>query len=169
MSRNWNSMLCPIYEKKLTANMEFFKTIKLNRSSDVVFEVLSLNGNYRVDLSRLSCSYNLWQIKGFPCSHVVASINSIGGSLYDYYHQLFLTCTLWLSYSQSIQPILMSIDDSEVPDNPAILSSDAKRPSGRPKKYRDENRGLSPKRKMKCSRCNLYENHNKSTCTVNND
>ena len=51
MSRSWNSMLCPTYEKKLTANMEFFKTIKLNRSIDVVFEVLSLDGNYRVDLS----------------------------------------------------------------------------------------------------------------------
>ena len=32
-----------------------------------------------------------------------------------------------------MQSILTSIDDNEVPDNPAILSPDAKRPLGRPK------------------------------------
>jgi len=51
MSRSWNSMLCPTYEKKLTANMESSKTMKLIRTSDVVFEVLSLDGNFFVDLS----------------------------------------------------------------------------------------------------------------------
>ena len=70
-------MLCPTFEKKLTANMEFFKTMKLIRSSDIVFEVLSLDENFRIDPSRLSCLRNLWHIEGFSCSHAVASISSI--------------------------------------------------------------------------------------------
>ena len=74
-------MLCPTYEKKL-ADMKSFITMKLIRLSDVVFDVHSLDQNFRVDLSRLSCSYNLWQIEGFLYSHVVASISSIGESLY---------------------------------------------------------------------------------------
>ena len=82
-------MLCPTYEKKLAVNIESFITMKLTRSSDVVLEVQSLDQNFRVDLSRLSCSYNLWQIAGFPCSHIVASISSIEGSLYDYCHHFF--------------------------------------------------------------------------------
>ena len=49
MSRNWNSMLCPTYEKKLAGNIESFRTMKLIRSTNVVFEVLSLDENFRVD------------------------------------------------------------------------------------------------------------------------
>ena len=59
MFRRRNSVLCLIFEKKLTANMESSKTMKLIRTSDVVFEMLSLDGNFFVDLSWLSCSYNL--------------------------------------------------------------------------------------------------------------
>ena len=45
-------------------------------------------------------------------SHVVAFINSIGRSLYEYFHQFFLASTFWLFYGQSIQLILMSTDDN---------------------------------------------------------
>jgi len=45
--------------------------------------------------------------------------------------------------------MLMSFDDNKVPDNSAILSANAKRLPGRPKKNRVQNRGASPKRKIK--------------------
>ena len=62
------------------------------------------------------------------------SLIALENFLYDYYHQLFLIFTFRLSYSQSMQSILMSIDDNEVPNNLAILSRDDKRPEGDPKK-----------------------------------
>jgi len=65
--------------------MKSFRIMKLMRSSNV-FEALSLDQNFRVNLSRLSYSCNIRQIEGFSCSYVVPSISSIGGSLYDYRH-----------------------------------------------------------------------------------
>ena len=86
----------------------------------------------------------------------------------NFYILAFLQSVYTAYFDESIQPILMSINDNEVRDNLAILLSDAKRPVERPKKNRVENMRSSPKRKMKCSRC-VYENHNKSICIVNMD
>ena len=107
--RSWNLIFCLTFEKKLAVNMESFRTMKLIRSSDIVFEVLSLDQNFRVDLSWLFCSCNLWQIQGFPCSYDVASISNIGESLYDYYNQFFLAFIFRLSYNWFMQSILTSL------------------------------------------------------------
>ena len=79
MSRSWNSVLCPTFEKKLAANMESCRIMKLIRSSNVLFKVLLKDKTFRVDISRISCSCNLWNIVAFPCSHTLACISSVEG------------------------------------------------------------------------------------------
>jgi len=39
MGRSWTTMLCPVMEKKLAANIRAFRTMSLMRSSDFVCEV----------------------------------------------------------------------------------------------------------------------------------
>jgi len=83
VSKSWNSMLCSTFEKKLASNMESSRIMKLIRLNEFVFEVLSLDQIFCVDGSRFSCSCNPRQIQGFSCFHIVASISSPRGSLYD--------------------------------------------------------------------------------------
>ena len=52
---------------------------------------------YPVDLSRNFCSYNLWHIKRFPCSHVVACISYTSSSFYDYCDLYFLSSTFLMT------------------------------------------------------------------------
>jgi len=39
-------MLCPTFEKRLAANMKSFRTMKMIRSSDVIFKVMLLDENF---------------------------------------------------------------------------------------------------------------------------
>ena len=64
----------------------------------------------------------------------MSCISSIGGTLYDYCDPHFVSSTFRASYNHSIQPILMSVYDYQVPEKAAVLPTEYKRGPGRRRK-----------------------------------
>jgi len=98
MPRGWNSMFCPIFEKKLAANIESCRTTKLIRSSNVLFKVLSETKLFVLTSHDFLVRAIFGPLRLF-CPHALAYISSVGRSIYDYYDQFLMASTFHLFYS----------------------------------------------------------------------
>ncbi|KAM1473496.1 hypothetical protein ACFX2I_029621 [Malus domestica] len=150
-AEKWNSYLCPEMENKLDKLLEVGRHWHISQSSEFVFEV-------RIDDSVM--------IKGFPCSHAVATIIHNGSIPYDYIEDYFTADYYKSSYSFLIelipdihQPLLDIVKDFVVK-----LPVTRKQP-GRPRVKRIKSNGVES-RPMKCGRCKNLGHHNKNTCSA---
>ncbi|XP_034197954.1 uncharacterized protein LOC117613457 [Prunus dulcis] len=82
-AEKWTTILCPKMETRLWENAEAGRTWAVRRSRCTVFEVFA-DYSVMVDLEQRTCSYRLWQIDGFPCTHAVSAILAKKDSVYDY-------------------------------------------------------------------------------------
>ncbi|KAF9621123.1 hypothetical protein IFM89_016617, partial [Coptis chinensis] len=98
-SKGWATILCPQMELKLTERIDKARSLDVIRSDDYVFQVISKNSEYRVDLISRYCTCNNWKIDGFPCIHAIASILCSGESVYGYIDIVFHTSSFYSCYS----------------------------------------------------------------------
>ncbi|KAI5335843.1 hypothetical protein L3X38_025977 [Prunus dulcis] len=162
-AEKWTTVLCPEMETRLCENVEAGRTWAVRRSNCTVFEVFA-DYSVMVDLEQRTCSCRLWQIDGFPCTHVVAAILAKRDSVYDYVECYYKTDFFRKAYESPIFPI---------PDVGKGLGSNGfaarvvlppitKGPAGRPPTKRIKVFGEF-KRPLKCSRCSVAR-HNRKTC-----
>ncbi|XP_024195884.1 uncharacterized protein LOC112199051 [Rosa chinensis] len=93
-------------------------------------------------------------------------------NVYEVRSKVFLCCGPWNSvmlvkcYDFPIYPISnVDMASSESASNDFILSSNAKRPPGRPRLKRFKSGGGCEKKLIHCGRCGKMGQHNKNTCT----
>ncbi|XP_044390830.1 uncharacterized protein [Triticum aestivum] len=71
-SEKWTGRLCPKIQKKLDKYIEWAKNCMVTEYGKGVFQVLSLNNTYVVDLNMNSCDCNRWELSAIPCHHAIA-------------------------------------------------------------------------------------------------
>ncbi|XP_012854412.1 PREDICTED: uncharacterized protein LOC105973918 [Erythranthe guttata] len=187
-ARGWTTMLCPKMEKILRTFVEDGRTWTIRKSNQFVFEVHS-DSHEIVDFFARMCTCRDWQLKGFPCCHVVVVLKNIPvGERYGYIDPLFYASNFRSTYSFSIYPFMVDFTKVEQPaigldfrstysfsiypfmvdftkvEQPAIGPPVCQTRRGRPKKKRIPSRGENIKKKIKCGRCNEIGHHNKKTC-----
>ncbi|XP_021802645.1 uncharacterized protein LOC110746717, partial [Prunus avium] len=91
-------------ETRLWENTEAGRTWAVRRSSCIVFEVFA-GYSVTVDLGQRTCSCRLWQIDGFPCTHVVVAILAKKDSVYDYVKCYYSSDFFRKVYESPIFPI----------------------------------------------------------------
>jgi zinc finger SWIM domain-containing protein 3 len=158
----WKNFLTKDTENKLEMSYNKTRTWNIRPSTEYLYEVNS-NPSVTVDLERRTCSCRWWQIDGLPCDHAVAVIQKTQHNLNSFVEPFFHTEMYRLSYSYPIFPI-PNIDKPETTSqNMLIRPPLCKKPPGRPANKRIPSRGEYTRR-MKCSRCGAFDNHNKRTC-----
>ncbi|KAH7854843.1 hypothetical protein Vadar_018320 [Vaccinium darrowii] len=136
----WVTPLCPEMDKRLGAAFNESKTWAVSESGDGVYEVHS-QPNATVHLSRRICSCQKWQLLGFPCSHAVVVISSLGKDHAPYVDPYLYTQTFQNLYSFSVQPIPTEWMPDQHVNEDFLLPPLCKRPPGRPKIRRIPSRG----------------------------
>ncbi|XBH97076.1 hypothetical protein VPH35_087359 [Triticum aestivum] len=71
-AEKWTGRLCPKIQKKLDKYVEWAKNCRVREYGRGVFQVISLNNTYIVDLNMLSCNCKRWELSGIPCHHAIA-------------------------------------------------------------------------------------------------
>ncbi|KAM2104908.1 hypothetical protein ACFX1R_015463 [Malus domestica] len=89
-AKRWTSPICPTMDDKMMKMVEVGRHWNVCHSSEHIFEVRD-EYSVMVDLQSHTCSCYQWQIKGFPCAHVLAAILKDGGNPYDYVEDYFTT------------------------------------------------------------------------------
>ncbi|XP_057429555.1 uncharacterized protein LOC130722743 [Lotus japonicus] len=141
-------------------------------SSEWRFEVKHIvsGEGFVVDLSKSSCTCNLFDLVGIPCRHAVAAIACKRMKPEDFVHPYYKRAAYEATYGHEITPI--NGQELWQPTNdPEILPPIKKRGPGRPKKLRrrDPFEDLGSTRlsrtvaKHKCSRCGQH-GHNSRRC-----
>lgn len=132
--------------------------------------MLQTGEGFVVDLSKSSCTCNLFDLVGIPCRHAVAAIACKRMKPEDFVHPYYKRAAYEATYGHEITPI--NGQELWQPTNdPEILPPIKKRGPGRPKKLRrrDPFEDLGSTRlsrtvaKHKCSRCGQH-GHNSRRC-----
>lgn len=164
--------ICPRIHDKL----EFIKSKSFDfepiQASPHIWEVVDLNKQYVVNISRRTCTCMEWDLTGIPCVHARASIMDNGAQPDDFVHSYYSV----ENYKKAYRYVIMPIPDQSQwvvsngdPTDPPII----RRRPGRPKKVRKksagEERSSNPSKvtrkgtKHYCSNCGEYS-HNKRRC-----
>ena len=72
----WVGTLCPKIRQKLRKNIDWAATCTTTPAPVEgmgVFQVMSNQKQYIVELQMKSCTCRRWQLTGIPCSHVISS------------------------------------------------------------------------------------------------
>ncbi|KAH7864218.1 hypothetical protein Vadar_027098 [Vaccinium darrowii] len=158
----WKKFLTKDTENKLEMSYNKTRTWNIRQSTEYLYEVNS-DPSVTVDLENCTCSCRWWQIDGLSCDHAVAVIQKTQHNLNSFVEPFFHTEMYCSSYSDPIFPI-PNIDKPETTSqNMLIRPPLCKKPAGRPTNKRIPSRGECTRR-MRCSRCGGFGNHNKRTC-----
>lgn len=161
--RSWNGILCPNMLKKLNICIRDGRTFSVKKSSDSIYEVLSVVST-SVDIHRRVCSCKMWQLNGFPCVHACAVITTQSLPLNELVEPFFHVSSYKNSYGECIYPIPTEmVSERFRSDDVDIIPPSSSRPPGRPKKRRFRSKGEEWK-SIKCGRCGKMGHHNKKTC-----
>lgn len=140
------SILSPRVRKMVEDSFEEAMTMVVRPISEYEFQVQSTTGEcFAVRLVEGSCTCNVFQALGIPCSHVVAAATRIGMSVDSFVAGAYFEETLRLAYAEKIYPI-PSVGDPSSTNHAAGTTSElhppnVRRPPGRPKKIRILSRG----------------------------
>ncbi|KAH7848815.1 hypothetical protein Vadar_008449 [Vaccinium darrowii] len=158
----WKFFLTKDTENKLEMSYNKTRTWNIRPSTEYLYEVNS-DPSVTVDLEKRKCSCRWWQIDGLPCDHAVAVIQKTRHNLNSFVEPFFHTEVYRLSYSDPIFPI-PNIDKPETTSQTMLIRPPlCKKPAGRTANKRIPSIGECTRR-MRCSRCGGFGNHNKRTC-----
>ncbi|XP_026434324.1 uncharacterized protein LOC113331896 [Papaver somniferum] len=151
-SEKWQDGQIVPKEMKLITKMQdlnhLFELIGAIRGK--VYEVRSVHDAvFIVDLPKKTCSCLQWQLRGFPCQHVVCALTPLRPNWADveYYKK---------TYAPEFEPLSAEIDWNILVEfiNPPVII----RKTGRPRKKRipsyDEDGSV--KKMRKCKKCGIY-------------
>ncbi|XP_044438029.1 uncharacterized protein [Triticum aestivum] len=71
-AEKWTGRLCPKIQKKLDKYVEWAKNCRVKEYGKGVFQVMSLNNTYVVDLNMNSSECKRWELSAIPCHHAIA-------------------------------------------------------------------------------------------------
>ncbi|KAM3198316.1 hypothetical protein ACQJBY_073454 [Aegilops geniculata] len=71
-AEKWSGRLCPKIQKKLDKYVEWAKNCRVKEYGKCVFQVMSLNNTYVVDLNMNNCECKRWELSAIPCHHAIA-------------------------------------------------------------------------------------------------
>ncbi|XP_027774853.1 uncharacterized protein LOC114078357 [Solanum pennellii] len=136
-------------------------------STDYVYSVSDEGKSYIVCLEKKTCSCNMFQVDGIPCSHAWSVLNKNRMLQEEYCLDFYKRGTILKTYEVPVYPLP---DKSEwnIPEHIAtevVLPPKFKRPPGRPKKQREKSLCELSKRKgtNSCSTCG-QQGHNRRSC-----
>ena len=164
--------VCPRVRMLLEANKVESRRCNVVHSGDYKFEVTLSGNRFVVDLNARACTYRYFDVRGIPCSHVVACIHWVRQDLANFVSDYFKKDAYERAYSRGIPPMNGRNLWTEV-EVGYVIPPLVRRQPGRPKQKRrvDSSErhltGLSLSRKgmqMTCSICHQV-GHNKRTCT----
>ncbi|KAL8481517.1 hypothetical protein ACS0TY_027868 [Phlomoides rotata] len=164
----WSGVLCPSKEDIWNELTDIGRSWFVVECPNGQFEVTS-NPSVVVDLRLRVCTCYQWQIRGFPCAHVVAVIRKNCTSIYNHVDEAFFVAKYQQCYMFDINPIpeTEKFECQSLVDQPKILPPILKRSAGRPKKSRNLSYGEFPKKKRKfCKRCCKMAPHDNVTCAL---
>ncbi|KAK6790149.1 hypothetical protein RDI58_013949 [Solanum bulbocastanum] len=161
-SSQWLTRLTPSMEEKLQDETSKAISLQVLHSHGSTFEVRGEAVDI-VDIDNWDCTCKAWQLNGLPCFHAIAVLERLGRSPYDYCSRYFTTESYHLTYSESINPILLEKPViAEVDMDIMVSPPPTKRPPGRPKMKQPDTVDIL-KRQLQCSKCKGL-GHNKKTC-----
>ena len=123
-------------------------------------------------MKRKQCSCRLWQLKGIPCAHVIATMHYKGWNVESFVDHWYQWETYLKAYDKYIQPmtnINMWSRSTRPPIEPPEITLMPGRPGKNRKKAKDETvkkkfeKATRQERKMTCSVCKCI-GHNKKGC-----
>uniref|UniRef100_M0ZKY8 SWIM-type domain-containing protein n=1 Tax=Solanum tuberosum TaxID=4113 RepID=M0ZKY8_SOLTU len=159
-------MALKVLEENISRSIDC--TIEFNGAAG--FEMKEGLCQHKVDITRRTCSYRVWQLRGIPCAHVVAVLYFKKFSLYDYIDSCYSKETYLRIYANGIEP-LTNMEMWPVSTNPTIEPPEITNMPGRPPKARRKEVGETKKSEklskiglaMTCSICHV-RGHNKRGC-----
>ena len=137
-SEKWEGMICPKIRQKVRKNTDFAANcaaIPAPVKGMGVFEVMSNQKHYIVELRKRSCSCRRWQLTGIPCCHAISSLRHERVRTALMVASCYKLTTFVQAYNCDIYPVG---DRSEWPKThgPDILPPYYEKKCGRPKKSR---------------------------------
>ena len=137
----WVGTLCPKIRQKVRKNEDFsancFATPTPVQGMGV-FEVLSNQNTYIVELNMRSCSCRRWQLTGIPCSHVLACLRHERIKADLMVASCYKLSTYVEAYKGSIYPVGDKTEWIRT-NGPDILPPYYEKKVGRPKRSRRKN------------------------------
>lgn len=173
---NWNSILVPSAEKKISEAIADARCYQVLRANEVEFEIVSTERTNIVDIRARVCSCRRWQLYGIPCAHAAAALISCGQNAQLFAEHCFTVASYREAYSQTIMPIPDKSQWNEPGEGVAegggakvdivIRPPKTRRPPGRPKKKVLKVENLKrPKRVVQCGRCHML-GHSQKKCSL---
>ncbi|XP_026452014.1 uncharacterized protein LOC113352409 [Papaver somniferum] len=165
-SENWqDGEIVPKAMKLITKMRDLNHMFELTGSiRGRVYEVRSVHDVvFVVDLSKKSCSCLQWQLRGFPCQHVIVALTPLRPNWVDYCDPVYSVEYYKKTYAPEFEPLSAEIDWNILVEfiNPPVII----RKTGRPRKKRipsyDEAGSVKKMRKWK--KCGVY-GHYAITC-----
>lgn len=142
----YEGRIMPTPMKRLNKEIELSGGWSPHWSTPTSFQVTHHlnNSGFIVNLDKMTCTCNFWELVGIPCRHVVAAMGFINQNPEDFVDQYYSREAYELCYSFSVSPIngqdmwpTIEVED--------MLPPQYKRGPGRPKKLRRREADENPK------------------------
>ena len=171
----WRGTICPKIRQKLRKNEDWAANCTATPAPVLgmgVFQVVSNQKNYIVELEMKSCTCKRWQLTGIPCCHVIACLRHERVRPDLMVETCYELKTYIEAYNCSIYPIADRSEWTKT-NGPDILPPYYEKKCGRPKRSRRKNPeeladGTKLSKhgvKMHCGYCR-DPNHTRRNCTM---
>lgn len=171
IANRWNGALTPDVVGRISVLNRVSRHAEVLRAGEYEFQV-ELNGiRVGVKLDTGKCDCGAWELRGIPCVHALACINTIRADVADYCSHYFRTETWKKTFSRVVHPIPSINLWPPFQDDLLLQLPLRKRQPGRPKKHRsrgaDERRHVSSRAlNVTCKMCG-ESGHNRRGCPNN--
>ncbi|WVZ91385.1 hypothetical protein U9M48_037565 [Paspalum notatum var. saurae] len=174
LAERWHGKICPNITKKLKFFMNLSANCHAIANGQDAYEVKNWDHRFVVNLVAKTCSCDMRELYGLPCSHAIACILFKTNCLDDYVADCYSIDNFKRTYDHCLQP-LQGMSAWQQSDKPKPKAPGYVKMPGRPKKSRRREPGEGSKRRrmskagtrVRCSRCKGY-GHNISTCDKRN-
>jgi len=165
----WNQRIMPKPRYRLDKEVEMSGSWTPIWSKNEIWQVVHIHSKHSfiVDVSKRSCTCNLWELVGIPCRHAVAALGYRQQNPEDFVDDCYSKARYIDCYDNNVSPINGEDMWPEV-DVEEMLPPAYKRGPGRPKKLRrrepdeDPNKGRTATT-YRCTKCNKH-GHNTRSC-----
>ncbi|KAL7163418.1 hypothetical protein ACSBR2_039510 [Camellia fascicularis] len=163
-SHTWTDAICSKMESRLDTTFNKGRSWNVSQANADIYEVHSFS-SVTINVGRRTCSCFQWQLKGFPCAHVVVAVQNSGRNLNELVEPYFHVSKYRSTYAPTIYPIPTVEYPLFSPNDYFIQPPVVKCPPSRPKKKRIPSKGEHVQQ-IHCGRCSRMGNHNKKTCNT---
>ena len=171
IASRWTKSITPDVLGRIKLLNRVARHARVLRSGAYEFEVELNTLRVAVRLDDLHCDCGEWELRGIPCVHGVACINTIRADVSAYCSSYFTTEKWRASFAAVVHPIRSSEYWPEFPEDDMLQPPATCKRAGRPRKHRTraegENRPVTARNPtVSCKLCK-GRGHNKRRCPQN--